>query len=327
MDQRPETLGDPDDNGPEATSSSATARPSGWQRWLSGGLHLFLVAALGISGVAVYLADRVFVIVPAGHVGALWNRFTGTRIDRVFDEGLHIISPLDEMTFYEVRKQLVKYELDVLTVEGLTLTLQLAIRFRPVRELAGLLHENIGPNYLTRVVLPQTESIFRQELGNATAEEIYTNHKGLLNLALLKAIREAGRNFVEVNEMIVRTIQLPETVRNAIDDKLRQSQILASYEFRRQIAINEANRIRIEAEGIRDYQAIVDETLSERLLVQQGIEATRTLKTSDNTKTLVIGAGSSDLALPIFLGETPNARKSPRGQLDEPDSGKELDRR
>jgi regulator of protease activity HflC (stomatin/prohibitin superfamily) len=277
-------------------------------------MHLFLTAVLLLAAVSVFLADRIFVIVPAGHVGALWNRFAGTRVDRVFAEGLHIISPLDKMTFYEVRKQLVRYDLDVLSTEGLTLELQLAIRFRPVYGLAGILHEEIGPNYLSRVIVPQTESILRKELGNATAEQIYTNENGIVTDALLEATREAGRNFVEVQDMIIRTITLPPPVRTAIDDKLRQSQILASYEFRRQIAIQEANRVRIEAEGIRDYQAIVDATLSDRLLVQQGIEATRTLAESDNPKTLVVGAGSSEVALPIFLGDMTKGRDQGSGR-------------
>ncbi len=308
-------LSHPDPSSAEAASSGPKHRRTGWLR---GGLHLFLIAVLAIAGATVYLAERVFVVIPAGHVGALWNRFTGTRIDRVFGEGLHLISPLDKMTFYEVRKQLIKYDLDVLSKEGLTLTLQLAIRFRPVYGLAGMLHEYIGPNYLSRVIIPQTESIFRKELGNATAEEIYTNDKGILSEALLKAIKETGRNFVEVEDMIIRSIRLPQSVRTAIDDKLRQSQILASYEFRQQIAINEANRVRIEAEGIRDYQRIVDETLSERLLIQQGIEASRTLALSENPKTLVIGAGSSDLALPIFLGDRDNKTLPPK--LEQPNN-------
>ena len=308
---------DPFDDPHSPEPRSASEARDRWSGWLRGGLHLALILALVIAGAAVYVADRVFIVVPAGHVGALWNRFTGTRVDRVFGEGLHIISPLDKMTFYEVRQQLIKYDLDVLSEEGLTLTLQLAIRFRPVYGLAGMLHEYIGPNYLSRVIIPQTESIFRKELGNATAEEIYTNDKNILSEALLKAIKEAGRHFVEVEDMIIRTVRLPPSVRTAIDDKLRQSQILASYEFRRQIAINEANRVRIEGEGMRDYQAIVDETLSERLLVQQGIEATRTLTMSDNPKTLVIGAGSSDLALPIFLGDKES--KTPLSELGQRD--------
>jgi regulator of protease activity HflC (stomatin/prohibitin superfamily) len=264
---------------------------------------VLLVIVLLTVGVAVFLADRIFIVIPAGHVGALWNRFSGTRVDRVYSEGLNIISPLDRMTAYEVRKQIAFYQLDVLSVEGLTLRLELAIRFRPEYSLVGLLHETIGPDYMIRVVVPQTESVLRKQLGSATAVQIYTNEDRLLTRAMLKAMNEAGRNLVEVEDIIIRTIHLPQVVKTAIEEKIQQRQLMASYVYRRQTAVQEAQRKRIAADGIRDYQALVDETLSNRLLVHQGIQATRDLAVSGNPKTLVIGAGSNDLALPIFLGD------------------------
>jgi regulator of protease activity HflC (stomatin/prohibitin superfamily) len=279
-------------------------RAQRWRRWLRRRLHLFLIAVLLLIGVVVLLADRVFVVIHAGEAGALWNRFSGTRVDRVYEEGLHIISPLDVMTPYEVRKQVVLYELDVLSIEGLKLQLKLAIRFQPAYHLVGMLHEHIGPDYLTRVILPQTESVLRKQLGNATAEQIYTNRGGMLTRAMLMAVQEAGRNFVDVEDVIIRRIQLPSEVRAAIEDKVTQRQLLASYQFRRKTAVKEAQRVRIEADGIRDYQAIVDETLSDQLLVFQGIEATRALAGSENPKTLVVGAGSEGMAFPIILGGT-----------------------
>ncbi len=191
------------------------------------------------------------------------------------------------------------------------LHLELAIRFRPEYSLLGMLHENVGPDYLTRVVIPQTESVLRKQLGNATAEQIYTNEGGLLTRAMLQAIEEAGRNFIEVEDIIIRSIRLPDSVRQAIEDKLKQKQLFASYQYRRETAVKEAERKRIEAAGIGDYQAIVDETLTDRLLVHQGIEATRTLAESDNEKILVVGAGSSDVALPIFLGNVATGQGTP----------------
>ena len=285
-----------------APDPSSLTRPW-WRRWLRRNLHVFALVALLLLGVAVVFADRIFIVIPAGHVGALWNRFSGTRVDRVFDEGLHIISPLDVMTPYEVRKQLAVHTLDVLSTEGLTVALELAIRFQPEYHLVGLLHETIGPEYMVRVVIPQVESVLRKQLGNASAVQIYTNETGLLTRALLMARKEAGRNLVGIDDIVILTITLPDRVKAAINDKIMQGQLLSSYLYRRETAVEEAKRKRIEAAGIRDYQAIVDETLSERFLVYQGIQATRDLATSDNPKTLVVGAGSNDLALPIFLGD------------------------
>lgn len=257
------------------------------------GLQLLLL-------VVVLFWQRIFIVIHAGEAGVLWNRFAGTQIDRVRGEGLHIISPLDHMTIYEVRKQVVEHRLGVLSVEGMHLQLDLAIRYRPERALLGMLQERIGPDYLTRVVVPQTESVLRKQLGNATAEQIYTNENGLLTRAMLEAMDEIGRNFVEVEDIIIRRIQLPETVKRAIEDKLVQQQVLESYVFRRDIAVREAERRRIEASGIRDYQAIVDETLTDYLLAHQGIRATQEIAGSTNPKTVVIGA-MQELAVPIFL--------------------------
>ena len=282
---------------------------------------MILVLVLVTLGALVLLANRMFVLIPAGHVGALWNRFTGTRIDRVYGEGLHIISPLDRMTAYEVRKQIAYYDFDVLSLEGLTLRLKMAIRFRPEYSMVGLLHETIGPDYMIRVVLPQTESVVRKELGNATAVQIYTNEDGVLTRAMLKAINEAGRNLVEIEDIIIRTIRLPDTVKTAIEEKIKQQQLMKSYVYRLETAVKEAQRKRIAGAGIRDYQAIVGETLTDRLLVLQGIQATRDLAVSTNPKTLVVGAGSKGLALPIFLGDMTKGKGTgmPEGKFIESD--------
>jgi regulator of protease activity HflC (stomatin/prohibitin superfamily) len=288
----------------------------------------FVSIALQVLLLLVILfADRIFIRIQAGEAGVLWNRFTGTQVAKVFDEGLHIISPLDQMTHYEVRKQVTRHSLDVLSNEGLTLTLDLAIRYQPEYDLLGMLHERVGPEYLTRVVVPQTESVLRKELGNATAEAIYTNEDGLLTRAMLAAMAEIGRNFVAVEDIIIRRIQLPESIRAAIEDKITQQQLLQSYAFRQATAEHEAERKRIEAGGIADYQRIVDETLSDDLLDYQGIRATRELAASANGKTVVIGAGG-DLALPIFMNDqglpgSPGAR--PQGETAGEDAAADVD--
>lgn len=248
----------------------------------------------------VYLADYIFIIIRSGEAGVFYNRFTGTQVDRVYGEGLHILNPLNTMFIYETRKQVTNHEFDVLSVRGLPLHLSLVIRYRPEYDLLAVLHQRVGPDYLTRVVIPQTESVMRKELGNYTAEQIYTNADGLLTRAILAAMEEVGRNFVEVEDIIIREIRLPEKVRLAIESKLHQEELLKSYEFRTQTAAKEAERKRIQAAGVRDYQKIVDETLSDRLLAHQGIQATQEMAESDNPKVVVIGAGKE--GVPIILG-------------------------
>lgn len=293
------------------------AANGGWRqrlrRWLAPRAPFVAIALqLLLLGVILF-ADRIFIRIQAGEAGVHWNRFTGTQVSKVYGEGLHIISPLDQMTRYEVRKQVALHRLDVLSNEGLRLTLDLAIRYQPEYDLLGMLHERVGPEYLTRVVVPQTESVLRKELGNASAEAIYTNQDGLLTRAMLAAMEEIGRNFVAVEDIIIRRIELPESIRDAIQDKLTQQQLLLSYVFRQATAEREAERKRIEAGGIADYQRIVDTTLSDSLLDYQGIRATRELAASSNNKTVVIGA-RGDLALPIFMNDQDRPR--PPGAAD-----------
>ncbi len=294
------------DPGPAAAACAPgepplSAGPAG-RRWsrLRQQLPFFAIGIQLVALIVVLLWHRIFVVIHSGEAGVLWNRFAGTQIGRVYGEGLHLISPLDRRSVYEVRKQLAIHQLDVLSVEGLRLELDLAIRYRPARDLLGMLQERIGPDYLTRVVIPQTESVLRKELGNATAMQIYTDENGLLTRAMVKATEEVGRNFVELEDIIIRRIQLPETVRTAIEQKLVQQQVLNSYRFRIQTAEQEAERRRIEAAGIRDYQQIVGETLTDRLPTHQGITATREIAGSNNAKTVVIGVG--EVSLPIILG-------------------------
>ncbi len=291
-------------DGTQRTQADINDRPR-FRRWLRTRLPVIWVFVLAIALVIVYFWDNIFIVVKSGEAGVLWNRFTGTQVDRVYGEGLEIISPLNRMTIYEVRKQVVTHELAILSVDGLKLKLHLAIRFRPEINLLGMLHERIGPDYLTRVVMPQTESVLRKQLGIATAEQIYTDANGLLTRAMIKATEEIGRNFVEVEDIIIRRIQLPEMVRKAIEDKLVQQELLASYEYRGQTAIKEAERKRIEAAGIRDYHEIVDATLSDRLLHYQGINATIDIAESENYKTVVIGVGEN--SPPIVLSTVPVA--------------------
>ncbi|WP_295884369.1 prohibitin family protein [uncultured Thiohalocapsa sp.] len=287
----------------------AAGRRRRLRRWLGARMPFVSIALQVLLLLVILFADRIFIRIKAGEAGVHWNRFTGTQVDKVYGEGLHIISPLDTMTHYEVRKQVARHSLEVLSNEGLTLTLDLAIRYQPEYALLGMLHERVGPEYLTRVVVPQTESVLRKHLGNASAEAIYTNQDGLLTRAMLAAMEEIGRNFVAVEDIIIRRIQLPDSVRVAIEDKITQQQLLLSYAFRQRTAEREAERKRIEAGGIADYQRIVNETLSEDLLDYQGIRATRELAASANGKTVVIGA-RGDLALPIFLNDSNAAKAS-----------------
>jgi prohibitin 1 len=266
-------------------------------RWLGRWLPVLLVVALLLVLVSALLWRRIFISIEPGETGVLYRFFTGTVTRRVYPEGLYIIPPWDTMVHYETRRQVVMHDFDVLSVRGLPVHLELAIRYQPQVEQLGLLHQRVGPDYADRVVVPQTESVLRRELSRFSAEQIYTNENGLLGAAVLLARDEVGRNFVEADDIVIRSISLPERVTAAIEDKLKQRQLLASYDFRLDTAHREAERKRTEATGIRDFQAAVDASLTPRLLRHEGIRAARDLATSDNARVVIIGSDEGGLPL------------------------------
>jgi regulator of protease activity HflC (stomatin/prohibitin superfamily) len=285
------------------------------KRWLKSKLPIILILCLLLALGIVFFWRLIVVTVHSGEAAVLFERFYGTRIDKVYTEGLHIFNPINIVYIYEVRKRIAFHEFDVISNKGLTVHLSLAIRYRPELELLGLLHQKIGPDYLSRVILPQIESVLRKELGSYTAEQIYTNEEGLLTNAILKALDEVGRNYVEVDEIIIRSITLPPQIVVAIQNKLKQEELMKSYEFRLQTAEKEAERRRIEARGISDYHKIVDESLTESVLLHKGINATKELAESDNAKVVVIGSGKDGLPLILNTGEYQAPKKEEKHQM------------
>jgi regulator of protease activity HflC (stomatin/prohibitin superfamily) len=260
-----------------------------------------IVFLLILAILVVFLWHRIVITAHVGEAGVLFRRFTGTEVDKIYKEGVHIISPLDIMTIYETRNQIALHEFDVLSVKGLRIHLAIAIRYRPQYDMLPTLHQRIGPEYLQRVVLPQIESVMRKQLGRYNADQIYTNENGLLNKAIVLAINEVGRNYVEVDDVIIRSLTLPDNIVKAIEDKLTQQEYLRSYEFRLKTAAQEAQRKISEARGIHQAQRIISESLTPEILAFEGIKATQELAKSQNAKIVVIGSGKN--GLPLILGD------------------------
>jgi len=290
---------------PGDASAAGGAVPTRRRRWMrrtaSGALPYVSVAVLTTVLVVMYFWDTVVVVIRSGEAGALYRMFQGgTVTDYVYPEGIHILWPWNRMHIYDTRVQTAYHAFDVLTNKGLPITLKLAIRYQPEYEMVALLHQRVGPDYVQKIVVPQIESVLRRNIGKNDPEDIYTNKEGILTDIIVKAIEEAGQKFVYIDDIIIRTVELPQDIKDAIEDKLVYQQQWQAYEFRLAAERQEAERKRIEAQGIRDYQSTVAETLSPDLLRWQGILATEELAASSNAKVVVIGNGEK--GLPIILG-------------------------
>ncbi|MCI5119821.1 MAG: prohibitin family protein, partial [Candidatus Electrothrix sp. AUS4] len=258
-----------------------------------------------------FLWHRIVVWVEAGEGGVLYRPFQGgTVTDQVFTEGVHLIIPYNKMTHYDARIQIIRHEFDVLTSKGLPVTLKIAVRYRPIFELLGVLHQNVGPDYPNKIILPQIESVLRKGLGHHSPEEIYTNKNFLLTGLVGLAIEEIGRKFVIVDDIIIREVRLPDDVKGAIEAKLVEEQRFLSYDFRLLAEKREAERKRIEAGGIRDYAENIAATMNEKVLRWHGVQATLELASSPNAKVVVIGGGKDGLPLLLNTGEWPEDAKS-----------------
>ena len=257
----------------------------------------FLLFCLLVS----VLWQRIFILVRPGEAGVIYQTLTsGTVTDHVYPEGLHIVLPINHMHIYNARVQIIFHDFDVLTDSGLPIKLEIAVRFEPIYELIGLLHQRVGPDYPDKIILPQIESVLRRNIGRYSPEDIYTNRDGVLSNIITLALEEVGRKYVEVDDIIIRSVELPESVRNSIEQKLVYEQEALAYEYRLKAEKKEADRKVVEAGGIEKYQRIITPTLTDKLITWQGIQATLELAESENAKVVVIGAGEK--GLPIILG-------------------------
>lgn len=133
-----------------------------------------LFITLIVLFLVVFLAPRIFVVIGPGEVGVKYDLAYGTQVDRVYPEGLNIIAPWNRMYIYNTRVQETKRTLYVLTADGLMVQLDLSIRYRPEVEMIGVLHQEVGPDYENKIVVPEVESVIRTSVGRLTAEQLYT---------------------------------------------------------------------------------------------------------------------------------------------------------
>lgn len=268
-----------------------------WDRRLRTSVLLFLLI---FAAILLLLWPRIFIPIRSGEAGVLYRLFSGTQVSALYDEGLKVIFPWNRMHVYNVRLQVSEQTYNLLTKDGLPVTIKVSLRYRADVRTLPVLHVNVGTDYAEKVVFPETESVLRRAVGNYTAEEVYTSKRGFLETVIANALVEGEERYVIVDAVLVRTVTLPEKVRNAIEAKMALREQNSAFVYRLAIERQEAKRKKIEAEGIRDYQDTIRQSLTPDLLRWQGIQATRDLAASPNSKTVVIGAGAD--GLPIILG-------------------------
>lgn len=254
------------------------------------------IVVLIVLFIFIALSNRTIIKIPAGHKGVLYEFASGTVTDYVYSEGHKLILPIHTMYVYDARKQIIKQDLDVLSKDGLKIKISIDTRFRPIRDSLGVIHKHLGINYVDVVLKPEIESSARKIIGNYNPEELYNENRALIEDQItLDCIVEFGKENIIVDDIMIKNIELPKLIEEAIQSKHVQEQKNYEYEYRLISEKKEAERKEIEAKGIKKFT----DSSGISILTWKGIEATVELAKSENAKIVVVGNDSK--SLPIIL--------------------------
>ena len=254
-----------------------------------------------IAIIVVILIGNPLTVIPAGHVGV--KDFFGSVSPSVLTPGVHLVFPFTRVVKMSIKTQEVKETAEVPSKEGLTMDLEGSLLFRLDPARAPDIYKTIGPNYQEIAVEPQIRSAIREVTATYEAKALYSAERDKIasETFQLFAKMSQGRGII-AEAVLLRKIGLPAVVANAIQEKLKREQEAEQMKFVLQKEQQEAERKRIEAQGVADFQRIVASGISQQLLEWKGIEATEKLALSANTKIVVIGNSKSGLPI-ILAGE------------------------
>ncbi|TRO66374.1 prohibitin family protein [Christiangramia sabulilitoris] len=262
------------------------------------GIPLFI----GVVILIIIIAKST-VTIDSGEAGVLYRTFGGGVVtdQPPLSEGFHFVAPWNKVFVYEVRQQSIDEEMRVLSSNGLEISLDASVWFQPEYDALGKLHQEKGEAYIQRLLQPAIRSATRAVVGRYNPEQLYASKREAIQKEIFDETNLLLEDqYVQVNEVLVRDVSLPSTIKEAIERKLRQEQESLEYEFRLTKAEQEAERQRIDAEGKATANRILSESLTDKVLKEKGIQATVELAKSPNAKVVVIGSG--DDGMPIILG-------------------------
>ncbi len=243
--------------------------------------------------------SRMTVTIQSGEGGVVFRLLSGgVDTEATYGEGFHFISPLNKMFVYNVRQQEVSEKMSVLSSNGLEISVDVSMWYQPVYNKLGFLHKEKGQDYLNTIVRPSIRSATRSVIGRYTPEQIYSSKRDAIQDEIFEETKKILiAQYVQLNDVLVRDITLPPTIKTAIEKKLKQEQEALEYKFKLQKAEQEAKRQKIEAEGKANANRILSASLTDKILRDKGIEATLKLAESPNAKVVVVGSGKDGLPL------------------------------
>ena len=256
-------------------------------------------AILGIIAALLIALLQCFTIIPAGHTGVI--DFLGYVSDNTLKPGVNLVNPMANVEKMSIKTQELKEMMNVPSEEGLGVELEISLLFKLNPDKANEIYKTVGPNYVDIILVPQFRSVVRGVTARYEAKALYTASREKLAGEIVDELEKlVGPRGITIEQAPLRQITLPARLTQSIEEKLQAEQESQRMAFVLQRETQEADRKRIEAKGIADFQEIVSKGISEQLLKWKGIEATEKLANSTNTKVVIIGSGKD--GLPLILG-------------------------
>jgi regulator of protease activity HflC (stomatin/prohibitin superfamily) len=254
------------------------------------------VSLLILAFLTAFFWNNIVISVYPGQQGVRWSRFTGTQLNEINREGMHIIFPWDVMYIYNTRVQTMNNTLQILTTEGLTITVDYAFRFYPIKDGIPTIHKTLGQNYAQTFVDPEVKAASMSVIGNYPPEQLYRISTLVIQASIKYYLNKKmlARNIV-LEDYLIKRIILPKPVADSIERKMVADQLSQEYDYRLSIEKKEKERKVIEAEGIKAFEKIADIPV----LKWKGLEVTEKLSKSPNSKIIIMGNG--DKGLPLLL--------------------------
>jgi prohibitin 1 len=256
-------------------------------------------AILVTVGAVVVAIFNLFTVIPAGSVGVV--DFLGNVSDNTLKAGVNLVNPAARIEKFSIKTQAVKEVMNIPSKEGLDVQLEISLMFRLNPDKANEIYKTVGSDYREIILLPHFRSVVRGVTARYEAKALYTASRkklaGEIIVDLNSLVEPRG---IKIEDAPLRQIVLPPGLMRSIEEKLQAEQESQRMEFILLKETQEAERKRIEAKGIKDFQSIVSEGINDQLLRWKGIEATEKLANSPNSKVVVIGSGKD--GLPLILG-------------------------
>jgi prohibitin 1 len=260
-------------------------------------------SAMGLLGIALLgiLALSSTSCVRTGHVGVvtLFGRVTG----RTMGEGIHLVNPIARVQELDIKTLEIKERASVPTKEGLIMGIEASILYHLQPDRAADVYQKIGVDYANVLVVPNFRSAIRAVTSAHSASSLYSDARESIARQILNDVQaQVQPRGILIENVLLRDLQIPESLKHAIEAKQQAQQEAQRMEYVLQREQQESERKRVEAQGIKDFQNIVTQGISDKLLEWKGIEATIELSRSQNAKVVVVGNAKTGLPL-IFSGD------------------------